>query len=187
MGSGDEAEKFKMFFLHGPGLSAIADVQGRIEHASVAWEEVLGWSRGEVESKLLVDLTHPPDQETCHAALAATLASGEKTTWVARVVAKNGALVWLRWEGRRGPDGRSLFLSAIEAARWVREADRSTGSGLLLDALARSAPFGIIQFDVSGVVVGWNPAAERIFGYTAGEIVGSSGAVLAASEAGPGI
>ncbi len=43
-----------------------------------------------------------------------------------------------------------------------------------LERLVKSAGDGIISFDRRGSITGWNPAAERIFGYTAAQAVGKS-------------
>jgi PAS domain S-box-containing protein len=41
-----------------------------------------------------------------------------------------------------------------------------------LEAVIRSAPVGILEVDLDSRVIRWNPAAERIFGWAAGEILG---------------
>jgi PAS domain S-box-containing protein len=50
------------------------------------------------------------------------------------------------------------------------------------DALLRAAPMGICCLDREGRVTMWNSAAERIFGWPAGEIVGHPPAIAAAAQ-----
>jgi len=38
--------------------------------------------------------------------------------------------------------------------------------------MIESSPLAIISYDPEGVVTSWNPAAERLFGWTAGEATG---------------
>lgn len=51
-----------------------------------------------------------------------------------------------------------------------------------LGFLVHSMPLGVIMLDADFRVSGWNPGAERIFGYSADEIIGQSGWMLVPAE-----
>ncbi len=55
----------------------------------------------------------------------------------------------------------------------------------LLDSILSASDAAIVVEDRTGIVTGWNPAAEALYGYPAAEIVGKSIAVLNAAEALP--
>jgi PAS domain S-box-containing protein len=58
---------------------------------------------------------------------------------------------------------------AFQNARLFREIQRQKQYA---DALVETSPVAITTVDVRGTVVGWNPGAVRLFGYTEGEAIG---------------
>ena len=58
---------------------------------------------------------------------------------------------------------------AIQNARLFRESQRQKQYS---EALVETSPVAIATMDLDGTVVGWNPGAERLFGYTQAEALG---------------
>ena len=58
---------------------------------------------------------------------------------------------------------------AFQNARLFREIQRQKQYA---DALVEASPVAIVTMDLAGAVVGWNPGAERLFGYTQAEALG---------------
>ena len=64
---------------------------------------------------------------------------------------------------------------AIENARLFSEVERQKQYS---EAIVRNSPVAIVTTDRRGWVTSWNPAAERLFGYTQAQVVGSELDVL---------
>ena len=63
----------------------------------------------------------------------------------------------------------------------LNQAEEGSGAGLVLSAVEFSWD-SIITVTVDGVITSWNPAAERVFGYTKCEIIGKPSSLLSPDD-----
>ncbi|GAB7043349.1 PAS domain S-box protein [Catenuloplanes niger JCM 9533] len=69
-------------------------------------------------------------------------------------------------------------LTITAAIRRLSTEDKLAGAINLVGALVRSSHDAIIAADRDGMITIWNPAAERLYGYTAAEMLGRSRSTL---------
>jgi len=130
-----------------------------------------------VPGSTLYDLFETRDEQ--HPAIAAHLRAlkGESATYERRVGDRF-------LEGRVEPlrDGEGRVVGCVGTAmdvstwRWAESQVRR------LAALVQSSEDAIISIDVDGTIEIWNPAAERLYGYRAQEVIGRPLEILAPPE-----
>lgn len=93
-------------------------------------------------------------------------------------IAKNGERVPLRINARPiiGSNGKIKFaIAVLEDITEIKRNERALiRANTELETIFRNASTGIILLDPTGKIVQWNPEAERIFGWTAQEVIGKA-------------
>jgi PAS domain S-box-containing protein len=79
-------------------------------------------------------------------------------------------------------DGTGKIVGAINVLRDVTEWKLAEQASARLIAIIESSEDAIISKDLNGIITSWNQAAERIFGYTAEEVIGKSITLLIPPE-----
>jgi len=98
------------------------------------------------------------------------------TGFESEILRGDGTLVWISENARavRDPAGCVIGYEGtvidISERKQVEEALRTTNE--TLRALIEAAPVAILALDDAGLIQSWNPAAERMFGWTESEVLG---------------
>jgi PAS domain S-box-containing protein len=149
---------------------------GRILMANPALLEMLGYSSlEELAAHHLERGGYAPTYDRAEF-LAAFEGGGEVKGHEAEWVCRDGTKLLIRENARaiRDGDGAVIFFEGtiedVTGRKHAEEALRQANA--VLEAIARASPLAVVVLDLNGNVRDWNPAAEKMFGFTAAEVLG---------------
>ncbi|MGB3266213.1 MAG: ATP-binding protein, partial [Microcoleus sp.] len=122
----------------------------------------------------LLAMVHPDDRAFTQQQLQAAAASGEELNIEFRICRPDSSVGWIAcrakvFQDESGLSQRAIGVNVDITDRKQAEAARSQ-TNQTLEALIRACPLGITVVSADdGIVKMWNPAAERIFGWSESE------------------
>ena len=150
------------------------DRDGRITCFNRAAERTFGYSAAEVIGRD-VSLLFPPEGQHEEAAALVRIWNNEGAIRSDRVfVHKDGRRIELSVTTSPIRDADGAVIGASKIASDIGDRKQAALAALHLAAIIQSSEDAIISKDLNGIVRSWNPAAERLFGYTAEDMIGQS-------------
>lgn len=128
------------------------------------------------------DLIHEEDREIVRRAVQEATESGADYDVEFRFRRKDGSIRWMLGRGRVFYDdqGRPYRLAGLGLD--ITERKQAELASKRLAAIVESSDDAIIGKDLDGIVTSWNAGAERLYGYTAEEMIGREIATLIPPE-----
>jgi PAS domain S-box-containing protein len=148
------------------------DLNGYITSWNPSAERIFGFSANEAITKH-ISLIIPPEYISDEDYIIGKIKKGERVEHFEAIRhAKDGKLLNLSITVSpiRNNDGEIVGASKI--ARDITSLKEAAKTSAYLSAIIESSDDAIISKDLKGFITSWNKSAERIFGYTAEEIVG---------------
>ena len=173
----ESEERFRTLFESSPSGMDVVDHDGRIVLTNAALESLLGYTKDELSKLQFPDLTHPDDLEA-DAEMVEDMIHGRRSSYELekRYRRKDGTDVWVHLTVCTLADESGGPPSTMGIREDITERKRNetalAGSEARARAMLDTALDAIVSSDANGVVLEFNPAAERMFGRTRADVVG---------------
>jgi two-component system CheB/CheR fusion protein len=178
----ESEERFRIMANGTPVPIWVIDPEGHIEFVNRAYCEFFGTTLDAVRSEALQTIIHPDDAAEYNAAFELAARDHQSFSAQARVRRYDGHWRWIVTysQPRISSSGEFLGMAGsnpditerMEMEESLRERE------LRLSAILNTATDAIVTIDNLGRIDSVNPATERIFGYTAAELIGCNVSLL---------
>jgi PAS domain S-box-containing protein len=169
------ADEIRALFALSREMFVVANFEGRFELLSPAWTAILGHTVAELCAVPFVELVHPDDRAMTRTVVERLMQNGRLVAFQNRYRHRDGSYRTLSWRSTVSVERRRFYAVAID----VTEGAAIRESSSVLSAILETAGEAIIVQSVDGIITSWNPAAERLCGWAAAEVVGKPMASLA--------
>jgi PAS domain S-box-containing protein len=158
------------------------DLDGIITSWNRAAERMFGYSRDEAVGSS-IRMIIPPDRHAEEDAVLARIRAGQPVAHFETVrQRKNGWLIPISLSVSPIYDDDGRVIGASKIARDISDRKRAEAAARRLAAMVESSDDAIITKSLNSIITSWNPAAERMFGFSEAEAVGQSVRMLIPDE-----
>ncbi|MGE0453370.1 MAG: PAS domain S-box protein [Vicinamibacteria bacterium] len=179
------APDFRELVERSSEITVVLDREGRIVYANPALERVLGYAAESALGRSIWSFVDPADADRVRDSVRAIAQEpGARRRIDLRARHRDGSWRELEAQGAILPaeGGPLMVVNAHDVTEQRRAEEQSRRTSDTLAALLAASPLPVMALDAEGRVLFWNPAAARMFGWTAEEIVGRSNPLVPAQE-----
>lgn len=129
-----------------------------------------------------LDFVHPDDREAVHSAFTASIGTPSPQMIQHRIVLADGSIKFVEERWRTFVDDKGEPVRAVGTCQDITDQKKTETERAQLAAIVESSNDAIISRTLDRIILSWNPAAERMFGWTAAEAIGKSVSLITPPE-----
>ncbi|MBF2027314.1 MAG: PAS domain S-box protein [Oscillatoriales cyanobacterium C42_A2020_001] len=178
------AEAIDLFNLS-PGLLGVLTQDGTFQQVNPAFERLLGQSAEELRDRRLLEFIHPTDQASFNAALTSLKTEANSLQIETGCCGADGTCQWITWMLASSRNSQSIYVTGqtLRDRAWSQveqPTPHMTDRTVQLEhenrlrQVIEQMPVLMNATNEQGAFVLWNQECERVTGYSAAEVLGSS-------------
>lgn len=150
------------------------NLDGVITSWNSSAERIFGYTADQIVGQSVLKLI-PQDRHFEEPEILDRLRRGERVDhFQTKRITRDGRMIEVSLTISPVKDSRGVIIGVSKIARDITALILAERKGAILSAIVTSSDDAIISKDLNSIVTSWNDSAERIFGYTAKEMIGES-------------
>lgn len=170
-------QRYREVFENAGEAIYVLDLHGKFASVNRAAEKLMAYSRQEILGRSFADFLAPEYLAEVRDNLCANLTLRRESESVVEVITKDQRRVPVAISTRLIYSNESP-IAVQGTAHDISDRRRAEAASRQLAAIVESSHDGIASTTMDGTIVSWNLAAERIYGYSAREVMGRSMNIL---------
>ena len=160
-----------------PSLLVVVDDEAKVVEDAVneSFRKTMGWGDLEMRGRSFGELFHEEDRYYAAIGVASAFNGVDPQLRLSRWVTREGDIRVVEWTATPIVDilGREhVLVCGVDVTERERREYDLRSSEERLRATIEASPVAVLEVDLDDRISLWNPAAERMFGWTAEEMVG---------------
>lgn len=175
----DREQRLSAFFSSAALGVAVLTPSAKFLQVNDTFCRIVGYSREELLSMDCTALTHSDDVEPMKQKLDALISDRiSQFELEKRYLRKDGQEIWVQNSVSVTRDGAGHPMNLVVVCQDITARKQTEKALRHLAAIVETTDDAVISKDMNGIITSWNPAAERLYGYKAEEVIGKSVTIL---------
>jgi PAS domain S-box-containing protein len=175
--------RFRTIFNQAAVGIAVTDLTGRFLQVNQKCADLFGYSIEELQQRAFIELVHRFDALGARKSLESLVRThGANLVLECRCLRKDGSAIWLLSTITLVADRAGNAQHLVGIVEDITERKLAEEAQARLVAIIASSDDSIISLSLDGIVLSWNRGAERMYGYTANEMIGNTTQPLIPSD-----